>query len=133
MFHAGFETLPTSLHFWDEVKSKLPMKLRHALPEGSVPAVNGTNAVEIACSPSNFFMITDEDKKIVADILEQEVGKPVKIELVASDTVSESVVSEDEPEHVERKTPYMRRIEAQDDPQLKTALDLFEATVVETQ
>ena len=119
--------------FWDEVKSKLPMKLRHALPEGSVPAVNGTNTVEIACSPSNFFMITEEDKKIVADILKQEVGTPVKIELVTSDTVSESVVSEDEPEQVERKTPYMRRIEAQDDPQLKTALDLFEATVVETQ
>ena len=119
--------------FWEEVKSKLPMKFRHALPEGSVPAVNGTNTVEIACSPSNFFMITDEDKKVVADILKQEVGKPVKIELVASNTASESVVSEDEPEQAERKTPYMRRIEAQDDPQLKTALDLFEATVVETQ
>ena len=119
--------------FWDEIKSKLPMKLRHALPGGSVPTVNGTNTVEIACSPSNFFMITDEDKKIVADILKQEVGKLVKIVLVASDTVSESVVSEDERKETEQKTPMMRRVEAQDDPQLKTALDLFEATVVETQ
>ena len=119
--------------FWDEIKSKLPMRFVHALPDGVVPTVNGTNTVEIACSLSNFFMITDEDKKIVAGILRQEVGKPVKIELVASDTVSESVVPEDEPEQVERKTPLMRKIEAQDDPQLKTALDLFEATVVETQ
>ena len=78
-------------------------------------------------------MITDEDQKLVADILKQEVGKPVKIELVASDTVSESVVSEDVPKETKQKTPMMRRVEAQEDPQLKTALDLFEATVVDTQ
>lgn len=119
--------------FWEEIKSKLPMRFIHALPAGSVPTVNGTNTVEIACSPSNFFMITDEDKKIVANVLKQEVGKLVKIELVASDPVSESVVSEDEPEETERKTPLLRRIEAQEDPQLKTALNLFDAKVVETQ
>ena len=95
--------------------------------------MNGTNAVEIACSPSYRFMITEEDIRIIADVLKQEVGKPVKIELVASDTVSESVVSEDGPEEIERKTPLLRKIEAQEDPQLKTALDLFDAKVVETQ
>ena len=78
-------------------------------------------------------MITEEDIRIIADVLKQEVGKPVKIELVASDTVSESVVSEDGPEEIERKTPLLRKIEAQEDPQLKTALDLFDAKVVETQ
>ena len=129
----GIRDLADLPSFWNEVKSKLPMKFIHALPEGSVPTVNGTNTIEIACSPSNVFMITEADKNTVADIIKQEIGKPVKIELVASDIVSESVVSEDEPEQEERKTPLMRRVEAQDDPQLKTALDLFEATVVETQ
>ena len=119
--------------FWEEIKSKLPRKLRHGLPEGSVPTVNGANMIEISCSPSFLFILTDEDKKIIADTLKREVGKPVKIELVALDTVPESVVSEDTPEKIERKTPLMRKIEAQDDPQLKTALDLFEAKVVETQ
>ncbi len=119
--------------FWDEVKSKLPVKLGHGLLEGAIPTVNGTNMVEIPCSSSFLFLVTDEDKKIIADVLTQEVGKPVKIELVTSDTVSESVVSEDGPEQTERKTPLMRKIEAQDDPQLKTALDLFDAKVVETQ
>ena len=119
--------------FWDEIKSKLPMRLRYALPEGSVPTVNGANTVEIPCSSSVIVLSTDENKKIVADILKQEVGKPVKIEFVASDIVSESVLSEDVPKETEQKTPMMRRVEAQDDPQLKTALDLFEATVVETQ
>ena len=119
--------------FWEEVKSKLPRKLRHGLPEGSVPAVNGANTIEIPCSPSFLFLVTDEDKKIIADTLKGEVGKPVKIELVTLDTVPESIVSEETPEKTERKTPLMRKIEAQEDPQLKTALDLFEATVVETQ
>ena len=119
--------------FWDQIKSKLPVKLRHGLLEGGVPTVNGTNVVEIPCSSSFLFLVTDEDKKVIADALAQEVGKPVKVELVASDTVSESVVSGDAPEEIERKTPLMRKIEAQDDPQLKTALDLFQATVVETQ
>ena len=128
-----FRDLTDLPSFWDEIKSKLPMKLIHGLPEGSVPTVNGANTVEIACSSSHFFMITEEDKKIIADILKQEVGKPVKIELVASNAVSESVVSEDVPKETEQKTPMMRKIEAQDDPQLKTALDLFEATVMETQ
>ena len=128
----GLRDLTDLPSFWDEIKSKLP-KLMHALPEGAVPTVNGTNTVEIPCSRSYLFMITDEDKRVVSDILKREVGTPVKIEWVASDIVSESVVSEDEPEQTERKTPNMRKIEARDDPQLKTVLDFFEATVVETQ
>ena len=129
----GLRDLTDLPSFWDEIRSKLPMRFSHALPEGSVPTVNGTNTVEIPCLPSFRLLITDEDQRLVADILKQEVGKPVRIELVASDIVSESVVSEDEPEQTERKTPNMRKIEARDDPQLKTVLDLFEATVVETQ
>ncbi len=129
----GLRDLKDLPSFWDEIKSKLPMRFRYALPEGSVPTVNGANTVEIPCSPSFIVLSTDENKKIVADILKQEVGKPVKIEFVASDTVSESVVSEDVPKETEQKTPMMRRVEAQEDPQLKTALDLFEATVVDTQ
>ena len=120
--------------FWEEVKSKLPSaSLKRGFLEGSVPTVNGTNTVTIACSPSYLSMIGDREKEMIADTLKREVGKSVKIELVALDTVPESVVSEDTPEKTERKTPLMRKIEAQEDPQLKTALDLFEATVVETQ
>jgi hypothetical protein len=78
-------------------------------------------------------MILDSDKKIIADALTQAVGKPVKIELVALDTVPEPAVPEDVPEKTNRKTPLMRKLEAEDDPQLKTALKLFEATVLETQ
>ena len=128
--HRDLADLPS---FWDAVKSKLPVKLRSGLLDGSVPTVNGTNVVEIACSPSYLSITTDEDKKIVADVLTQEVGESVKIELVALDNATQSTESEEAAKKAARKTPLMRRLEAQDDPQLKTALELFEATVVETQ
>ena len=128
--HRDLEDLPS---VWDAVKSKLPGKLRHGLLEGSVLTVNGANIVEIACSPSYLSMIADKDKEAIAETLTQEVGKPVKIELVALDTVPQPTAPEDAAKEATRKTPLMRRLEAQDDPQLKTALELFEATVVETQ
>ena len=128
--HRDLADLPS---FWDAVKSKLPVKLRHGLLEGSVLTVNGANIVEIACSPSYLSMIAERDKEAIAETLTQEVGKPVKIELVALDTVPQPTTPEDAAKEATRKTPLMRRLEAQDDPQLKTALELFEATVVETQ
>ena len=119
---------------WEEVKSKLPKaKLRYGLLDRSVLSVNGSDVAQIACSPTSLPMLTDEDKKIMADLLTQEVGRPMKIKVVALDTVSEAESSQDAPEKAQKKTPMIRRDEAQDDPQLKTALELFDATVLETQ
>ncbi|MXY27570.1 hypothetical protein F4Y59_05335 [Candidatus Poribacteria bacterium] len=76
----------------------------------------------------------EDDKKIITEALTHAVGEPVKIEWVVLDTVpSEPAKSENTPEETNQKTPLMRRVEAEDDPQLKTALTLFEATVLETQ
>ena len=120
--------------FWEEIKLKLPPgKLRYGLLEDSVPAVNGTNSVKIACSPTHLSIVTEEDEKIITNIITQEVGMSVTIELVALDTVPESASDQDVTEKTERKTPMIRRAEARDDPQLKTALELFDATVLETQ
>ena len=119
---------------WEAVKSKLPMgRLRNGLLDRSVLSVNGANTVKIACSPTYLSMVTEADKTTLTDILIQEIGTSVTIELVALDTVSEAESSQDAPEKVQKKTPMIRREEAQDDPQLKTALELFDATVLETQ
>ena len=129
----GSRDLANLPSFWEDIKSQLPMKLKYGLLEGSVPSVNGTDTVKIACSPTDISIVTEEDRKTIADALTQIVGTPVKIELAALDTVPESASSQDGAEEVERKTPMIRRAEAQDDPQLKTALELFDATVLETQ
>ena len=120
--------------FWEDVKSKLPTgRIRNALLDKSVPTVNGANTVKIACSASFLPTVRDEDEKMIAEALSQEVGVTVNIELVALDTATESTADQDGTEKEERKTAYIRKIEAQDDPQLKTALSLFDATVLETQ
>ncbi len=118
--------------FWETVKSKITTKLRYLL-EGSVPTVNGSNTVQIGCSATHLPIFTEEDRKSIVNILTQEIGTPVKIELVALETTPESAASQNASEKTERKTSMIRKAEAQDDPQLKTALDLFEATVLETQ
>ena len=75
----------------------------------------------------------DGDKKIITDALTHAIGEPVKIELVVLDAVPEPAGPESVPKETNRKTPLIRRVEAEEDPQLKTALTLFEATVLETQ
>ena len=120
--------------FWEEVKSKLPMgKVRNGLLDKSVPTVNGTNTVTIACSRSYLSMVGEEDKKMIAEVIQQEVGTPVNVELVALEIATEPTPSQDGTEKEDQKTPLMRMLEAKEDPQLKTALELFEAKVLETQ
>lgn len=120
--------------FWEDVKSKVPsLKVRIGLLDKSVPTVNGTDTVTIACSRSYLSMVAEDETKMIADAIGQEVGLRVNIKLVALETATESESSQDVAEKEERKTPRMRRIEAQDDPQLKTALELFDAEVLETQ
>ncbi|RKU38270.1 DNA polymerase III subunit gamma/tau [Candidatus Poribacteria bacterium] len=119
--------------FWEEIRSNLPMRISRGLLAESVLSVNGPDVVEIACLPSSFPIIMDDDKKIITEALTRAVGEPVKIELVVLDTVPEPANPENTPEETNQKTPLMRRVEAEDDPQLKTALTLFEATVLETQ
>ncbi len=127
----NLEDLPL---FWEDVKSRVPsIKIRIGLLDKSVPTVNGTDTVTIACSRSYLSMVAEDETKMIADAITQEVGLPVNIKLVPLDTTTEAESSQDGTEKDERKTPLMRKIEAQDDPQLKTALELFEAEVLETQ
>ena len=120
--------------FWEDVKSKVPsLKVRIGLLDKSVPTVNGTDTVTIACSRSYLSMVAEDETKMIADAIGQEVGLRVNIKLVALETATESESSQDGTEKEERKTAYIRKIEAQDDPQLKTALELFDAEVLETQ
>ena len=119
--------------FWEKIKSKLPMKISRGLLAESVLSVNAPDIVEIACSPASLPIIMDSDKKIITDALTHAVGEPVKIALGVLETVPKPADPEKVPEETTRKTPLMRKVEAEDDPQLKAALTLFEATVLEIQ
>ncbi len=126
-------SLAESPSFWEEIRSKFPSPKLQCVLEGSVLSVSATGVVEIACSPVYFSIIMDEDKQVIADTVRRAIGEPVKIELVVLDAVPQPARPEHMPEETNQKTPLMRRVEAEDDPQLKTALTLFEATILETQ
>ena len=117
--------------FWESIRSQLPARLRYGLPEGVIPKVSSANTVEIQCRSTS--MINAADKKIVADALTEQVGHPVEIAWVRPAPVQAAKGTEKVPEKASPKTPLIRKLEAQDDPQLKTALELFEATVLETE
>ena len=119
--------------FWEEIRSNLPMRISRGLLAESVLSVNAADVVEIACLPSSLPIIMEDEKKIITEAVTSAVGEPVKIELVVLDLVPEPAKPKNTPEETNQKTPLMRRVEAEDDPQLKTALTLFEATVLETQ
>ena len=129
--------------FWEEVKGQLPPKMKLGLLLDAVPSVNGTNVVKIACSPTHLSMAADRDTRLIADALKQIVGHPVTVELTALDTVPKkaapSAASDaagagiSDNRDVEKMTPLVRRMAAEDDSQLRTALNLFNAKILETQ
>lgn len=129
--------------FWEEVKGQLPMNIKHGLLRDAVPSVNGTNVVKIACSPTYLSITEDANTRLIADALKQIVGHPVTVELTKLDSVPKKAAFSDgsdtartgisENRDVQKMTPLVRRMEAEDDPQLRTALNLFDAKILETQ
>ena len=129
--------------FWEEVKGQLPMKIKYGLLSDAVPSVNGTNVVEIACSPTYLSMAADGDTQLIADALKQLVGHPVKVELTKLDTIPQKVkpsatsdtagTGTSDTRDVQKMTPLVRKMEAEDDPELRTALNLFNAKILEMQ
>lgn len=119
--------------FWEEVKSQLPMKTRYGLLNEAVPSVNGENRIKIACSPTHFSITDEREKQNIVDALTQVVGQPVQVDWTKLETVPQTAASTDASEKKELKTPYVRKLEAEKDPQLKTAIQLFDAKILETQ
>lgn len=119
--------------FWEEVKSQLPVKTRYGLLDEAVPSVNGENRVKIACSPTYFSIADEREKQNIVDVLTQVVGQPVEVEWAKLDTAPRTAASTDPAEKKVQKTPLVRKLEAEKDPQLKTALQLFDAKILETQ
>lgn len=72
----------TDPSFWDDLKSELPIRLRYGLLTDEIPTVNDEGVVEIPCSQDYLLIVSDTDKKIIAEALTEVVGRPVDIELV---------------------------------------------------
>lgn len=120
---------------WEqEVKPKLPAKLGYVLCKDAVLELNGHNQVKIACSPTMFDELVDEEaKQTINTAFTEIVGEPIQVELVKQDIVAQTMEGSETPEKEVRTTPMMRKRQAAADKQLKPVLDLFDAKIVETQ
>ena len=88
-------------------------------------------------------MAADSDTQLIADALKQLVGHPVKVELTKLDTIPQKVkpsatsdtagTGTSDTRDVQKMTPLVRKMEAEDDPELRTALNLFNAKILEMQ
>ncbi len=118
---------------WEAVKAKLPVHLRSGLLSDAVPSANGSSHIKIACSPTYLSMIDDEQRQKITTVVNEIVGKSVEVELVKLEHVPETATSTGAQPKKAQKTPLVQRLEAEDDPRLKTALQLFDAKILETQ
>ncbi len=119
--------------FWEEVKSKLPPRMRLGLLSGAIPYVNGDSHVKIACPLGYLSMANDEQKRKIAATISEIVGKSVQVELIELENHLLTETSTEAEAEKELKTPLARQIEAEADPQLKTVLQLFNATILKTE
>ncbi|MCZ6675690.1 MAG: DNA polymerase III subunit gamma/tau [Candidatus Poribacteria bacterium] len=117
----------------DTKKMLLHGYLRNAtlLPDedGEFASSNGGLALKIACSPAYTELIEDAEKALLSDILTDLLGPPVQIQFVASSATA-NMNAKPSPRKTQETTPMMLRYEAERDPQLTPALDLFEAKIL---
>ncbi len=120
---------------WEkEVRPQLPAKLNYVLFKDAVPVLNGHNQIKIACSPTMFDeLANDEAKQIINTAFTKIVGETIDVKLVKQEGIAQTKESSETSEKEMRTTPMMRRRQAAEDEQLRPVLALFDATIVETQ
>ena len=96
---------------------------------GEVASLGTGLDLKIACSPAYTALIEDKEKALLTDILSVLVEHPVQIDFVVSSAVP-SVDAPTSPRRTQERTPMMLQREAERDPQLTPALNLFEAKIL---
>lgn len=118
---------------WEAVKSQLPRMLALGLFENAVPTVDTEGRITIACPPNMFFLADDEAKQNINKTFTDVIGKPVQIELTKQEVVEQPEEAVESSEEEVKTTPLMRKLQAEEDEQIRTVLDQFDARIIETQ
>ena len=116
---------------WEGVKSKLPRILALGLFHNAVPSFDGENRIRIACQGS-FSLADSEAKQQITQIFCEVMGKPVQIELVKEEVLPKSEESDETPDVETTSTPTMRKRQAEEDEQIRSVLEMFDASILET-
>ena len=87
------------------------------------------NKLKISCARACIQSIHEDEKAFVAEILTSLLGHSVQIEFVPS-SLTPDMNTMTPPQKTQETTPMMLQYEAERDPQLSPALDLFEAKIL---
>ncbi len=116
---------------WENVKSKLPKILALGLFHNAVPSFDGEERIKIACQGS-FSLADNEAKQQITQLFCEVMGKQVKIELVKEEVVPKDEESAETQDVEITTTPTMRKRQAEEDEQIRTVLEMFDASILET-
>ncbi len=125
----SLDELPT---IWEEVKQRLPRILALGLFENAVPTADGEDRIKINCPQASFSLADNEAKQNINRIFNDVLGKPVQIELVKEKVAPQTDEATELSEEEVKTTPMMRRIQAEEDEQIRPVLDIFDARILET-
>ena len=119
---------------WGEVISRLkdisPL-LVHGTFRDATPFVDGENIIKITCPQASFSLVDDEAMRTINNVFSEVIGKPVQIELVRAEVVTQTEETAESPEEEVKTTPMMRKRQAEEDEQIQPVLDLFNARILE--
>jgi DNA polymerase-3 subunit gamma/tau len=129
----NLDELPT---VWEEVISRLQEVspfLAHSPLKDAVPTVNGEDQIKIVYPAGTVFLDYNETEKNITNSFRDILGKPVQIELVRGEVVAQPEEIPESSDEEIQTTPMMRRQQAEEDEQIRSVLDLFDARILETQ
>lgn len=117
-------------------KGKMPLYgyLKSATPQPSnrAEAALSSNGLElkVACPPAYTDLIDDDEKVLLKEMLADLIGTPVQISFVASSANPHSNATLPPSRRSQEITPMMLRHQAERDPEVAPALQLFEAKIL---
>ncbi len=121
---------------WEEVISRLQKispYLAHSPLKDAVPTVNGEDQIKIVYPAATVFLDYNETEKNITNTFRDVLGKPIQIELVKGEVVTQQDENTEPVEKEVKTTPMMRRQQAEEDEQIRPVLELFDARILETQ
>lgn len=117
---------------WDKVKLHLPRYLTIGVFENVAVPKDDENRIIITCARGSFSLVDEDAKQTVSKLFFEFVGKKVQIDFTIAEDNTKQESLDETPDAEEVTTPLMRRRQAEEDKEIRSVLDEFDARILET-
>ncbi len=117
---------------WEQVKTSLPRYLALGAFVGAIATLEGKDQIKITCSQGSFSLVDEEVKQYVKRQFTEKTKKHFNIEYMISVESTQPDIITETPEVEEATTPLMRKRQAEEDKEIRSVLDEFDARILET-